>query len=606
MSIRIRTLILLVLVGVAASGLTAHTAYRQARKSLLDGAFQKLTVVRETKAEQIHTYFQAVEGQVLTLSESLMVIGAMREFSEAFARVEPSGDDDLELRLHYESEVLPRLEALPGTPPLADLIPQNRMGQELQRLFLARSPFSLGSRALLDDPGDGSSYADAHARYHPLFRSFLERFGYYDVFLIDSRTGNVVYSASKEMDFGTSLKSGPHRESNLATCFEAVASATTSGSVELVDYSPYLPSYGASASFIASPIFDGDEQVGVLAFQVPIDRIDDIMTTGGRWEDVGLGASGECYIVGADRTLRNESRFLVEDGESYLSTLRRHGQDSSVIASIEAQGSAIGLQVVDTAGVRAVQAGDTGRGVFEDYRGVPVLSSYRPLDLPGIDWALLAEIDEAEALGPAKELRNQIILEQIGIMALIVAGAVFFARSLTRPIERLSGVAASLAKGDLDKPVEVTRRDELGALGASLETMRASLEQMVAKQNEAIDALSTPLISLQEDVVVMPLVGEMDERRIEHVREMLVEGLHKRGARAAILDLTGLPRLDETVATGLARAARSARLLGAEVVITGVQADAARTIVDLDLALEGIRTERTLQDGIEVVLQLSK
>lgn len=606
MSIRQRTLLLLVLVGAAASGLTAHTAYRLASKSLLDAALRKLTVVRETKAEQIGNYFQAIEDQVLTLSESLMVVDAMREFKEAFAAIEASEDGDLDLRLHYESEYMPRIETLPDTPALADLIPKNPQGQELQRLFLAQSPFPQGSREQLDDPGDGSRYAEVHARFHPFFRAFLERFGFYDVFLIDARSGDVVYSVYKEVDFGTSLKSGPHRESGLAKSFDAVGSAPAAAAVSLVDYSPYLPSYGASASFIASPIFDGGEQVGVLAFQMPIDRIDGIMTTGGRWEDVGLGASGECYIVGADRTLRNESRFLVEDPGAYLAGLRRHGQDPSAVAAIEVQGSAIGLQMVDTAGVRAAQAGDSGNGRFVDYRGVPVLSSYRPLELAGLDWVLLAEIDEAEALAPARELRRRIILEQLGILALIVVVAVFFARSLTSPIERLSGVAAELATGELEHSVEVERKDELGALAASLEAMRASLQQMVSKQKEAIDALATPLIALQEDVVVMPLVGEMDERRLEQVREVLAEGLHHRGARAAILDLTGLPRLDEAVATGLARAARSARLLGAEVVITGVQADAARTIVDLDIALEGIRTERTLQDGIEIVLQLSR
>ena len=127
--------------------------------------------------------------------------------------------------------------------------------------------------------------------------------------------------------------------------------------------------------------------------------------------------------------------------------------------------------------------------------------------------------------------------------------------------------------------------------------------ELIRQQTAAIDALSTPLIPLQDDVIVMPIVGELDERRLDSVRDALVEGLHERGARAAIIDLTGLPRLDETVAAGLVRAARAARLLGAHVIVTGMQAETARTMVSLDLRLEGIQTERSLQDGITAALQ---
>jgi rsbT co-antagonist protein RsbR len=123
---------------------------------------------------------------------------------------------------------------------------------------------------------------------------------------------------------------------------------------------------------------------------------------------------------------------------------------------------------------------------------------------------------------------------------------------------------------------------------------------MVDRQAASIDALQTPFIPVHDDIVVMPLVGNMDQERMTHVRETLTRGLHDSHAKVAIVDVTGVPEFDEEVAEGLMRLARSARLLGAKLVVTGIRASNAALISDLDVPLEGLRTEGSLQRGIEV------
>ncbi len=103
--------------------------------------------------------------------------------------------------------------------------------------------------------------------------------------------------------------------------------------------------------------------------------------------------------------------------------------------------------------------------------------------------------------------------------------------------------------------------------------------------------------------MVMPLVGDLDARRVQRIRQELVDGLHARGARAAIIDLTAIPAMDPDVAGGLMRAAQAARLVGAEVVFTGVQAETARQLVDVEADWQGIETARSLQDGIARVMR---
>jgi anti-anti-sigma regulatory factor/HAMP domain-containing protein len=607
MTIRAKILTVLATVAIASTGVTAMVSYHTARRALEEEAFRGLTAVREMKAQQVEDYFQQITDQIVTYSADRMIAQAAVAFRQAAARVRSDlgigasrqATIDAELRLQYQRGFLPRLEANSDEAPvLNEFWPRDAAGRVLQQLYIAGNEFETGSKHLLDDAGDGSSYSRVHRTYHPIIRDFLERFGYYDIFLVDHQTGQIVYSVFKEVDFGTSLVTGPYRETNLGRVFQAARDAGIADFTRLIDFEPYAPSYNAQASFIGSPIVDGDELVGVLVFQMPVSRINDIMTSGEAWERVGLGTSGETYIVGADYLLRNQSRFLIEDRDGYLRLIAERGVPAATVRKIDNLNSSIGLQSVRTEGTAAALAGETGAMIFPDYRGVPVLSAFRPLAIRDVQWVIMSEIDAAEAFAPATALRNRTALLMLLLVAAIVAVAVLFARTLTRPVLQLSRSAAALAAGKLDTPVAIHGSDEIADLAQSFEAMRQSLQALVQRQESAIDALSTPLIPLQDDVVVMPLVGDLDARRIQRIREELVDGLHARGARVAIIDLTAIPAMESDVAGGLMRAAQAARLVGAQVVFTGVQADTAKQLVEMGIEWQGIETAQSLQDGI--------
>jgi hypothetical protein len=152
--------------------------------------------------------------------------------------------------------------------------------------------------------------------------------------------------------------------------FNAQTGETDAVAVSVADFEPYTPSYGVPAGFMAAPIFDQDTLIGVLAFQMPVDHINNIMTSHNSWKNVGLGESGETYLVGADKLLRNQSRFLIEDRERYLQLIEEIGTDPDTVAKIRSFNNSIGLQEVDTVGTRAALSGETGTEVFDDYRGV--------------------------------------------------------------------------------------------------------------------------------------------------------------------------------------------------------------------------------------------
>jgi methyl-accepting chemotaxis protein len=500
--LRIRTKLLVALVGIAivSVALVGMQSYRSASTALKEEVASQLIAMRTSRANHVEDYFNTIQAQVSTLAQTRETTEAMRAFRSAFREV-PARSDAPELRSYYTSEYMRRYqERAQATIGLEATWPRSPSARYLQTQYIVENPNPPGQKDALLDADDGTKYSDVHATYHPDFRRFLKQFDYYDVFLIDAETGSVVYSVYKEIDYGTSLLTGPHQDSNLSQVFRAARRADGPSEIHLVDFKPYAPSYEAPASFIAAPIFDEGEQIGVLAFQMPIGRINTIMTGGKTWAADGLGESGETYLVGSDQTMRSLSRFLIEDPDGYVATLRERGFDQKTVDRIASLETSIGLQTVETPSVDAALDGDAGFRVVEDYRGVEVLSAYAPLQMLGVNWAIVAEMDAREAYAPVRSMAGS-----IGWWALIIlamAGGLGFGvtRLIIAPIKQLQSAAERVGNGDLDTVAEVGTDDEIGQTATIF-------NQMVNNMKEAMGQIEEQQQRLQENV--QHIVGKM-------------------------------------------------------------------------------------------------
>lgn len=130
----------------------------------------------------------------------------------------------------------------------------------------------------------------------------------------------------------------------------------------------------------------------------------------------------------------------------------------------------------------------------------------------------------------------------------------------------------------------------------------AAREQLIATQQDTIRELVTPLLPIAEGVLVMPLIGFVDDSRADRIVETLLHGVERHAAHIAIIDITGVKSVDVQVAEMLVEAARAARLLGARVVLTGIQPAIARTLIELGVDLQGLVTAGTLRGGIAYAL----
>jgi rsbT co-antagonist protein RsbR len=152
--------------------------------------------------------------------------------------------------------------------------------------------------------------------------------------------------------------------------------------------------------------------------------------------------------------------------------------------------------------------------------------------------------------------------------------------------------------------VDITERreaeDQVRRLNAELELRVADKTKEL---QELIRELSTPLIPVADQVIAMPLIGILDSARTAAALETLLHGVTAHRARTVVLDITGVSVVDSQVANALIRTAQAVKLLGAEVVLTGIRPQIAQTLVALGVNMDGVVTLRSLQEGIAFALR---
>ena len=145
--------------------------------------------------------------------------------------------------------------------------------------------------------------------------------------------------------------------------------------------------------------------------------------------------------------------------------------------------------------------------------------------------------------------------------------------------------------------------DRLGLITA--ETYQKSREDVIARQQQELLELSTPVVELWDGILALPLIGTLDSARTQVVMETLLQRIVDTGAGIAIIDITGVPTVDTLVAQHLLKTVAAARLMGAECIISGIRPQIAQTIVHLGVDLEDVVTKATIADAFAVALRRS-
>ncbi|MGV8985784.1 MAG: methyl-accepting chemotaxis protein [Cypionkella sp.] len=311
--------------------------------------------------------------------------------------------------------------------------------------YITNNPNPPGKRMNLDTVDAANAYNAQHAQFHPGFRNWVNLHGYYDFFLID-QDGNVIFTVDKEADFASNLLTGPEAKGPLAAVFNA-AKADTSSAVHFSDFVKYGPSAGAAAAFAAKAILSDDSKViGVFALQISDAALQAVVGN-----PIGLGRTGEVMLVGPDRATRNASRFdgrfAILDALPNLPQLDVNLKTDRVIMAHT-----------------MLTSGEIGTAVTTEAK------------IADVDFNILVEIADSETYANVISARDLLVLLTLAAAGALTVTGILIAKTITKPIARVSNVIRTIAEGDLTVEIEdADRNDEVGDIAKSLDALREKL-----------------------------------------------------------------------------------------------------------------------------------
>ena len=495
-SIRFKLLSLLLLLAGITLAVMGTIAYIQNVTALRAKVFDQLSGVTRSKRSEIESYYQTIHNHVETLSYDRMFMDAMREFRDAYAtlnKVPLQASTVDAVREDYRQNFYPEMQKLGiARQSFEAYLPVTPAAIQLQYLYIVKNKRSKGQRDQLIDPGDGSDYSAVHQKYHVAFRSIVRKFGYYDLYLIDE-TGRQVYDVAKDRDFATSLIEGPYRDSNLAKVVRQCLATDNPDDVFFSDFEPYEASSGEPTQYVASPIFDGNQRLGVLAFQLSTVAIDRVLTGERGWVREGLGRTGEALMVGPDHLARSDARKYLEDPEGYLALQRSMGVPEKTLNRIRTFKTTILQMPLNYTSVDLALQGEQGTRVGFPEKGVGTsLVSYTPLQIEGLHWALIARMTSKEAFRSVRQMQWVFSGWTVVLLLLTVLAAWLMTNQILRPVNALVQAALKVASGDLTAQVEWKRKDELGLLSDTFNSMTKSIREkteLIEQKNRENEAL---------------------------------------------------------------------------------------------------------------------
>lgn len=498
--------------------------YWAARSALGDELDEQLDALRAEQTLAIRTGLNRSNEAVAVGARDLGVVEALRDLSAAATSVGSEVTVDAEGRAElagwYETNVLAPAATIDiDLGDVDDLLPAADLGRALQLRYVAES----------SDAPDIAEYERAHDTHDAFLRSFAERDGLDDLLLVDAE-GVVVYSVSKNIDFGTDLVDGPSNDSHLAVALREVLPKAPVGDGVFVDFRRYLPAAARPVMFVAAAVRDDTEVIGAIAAALDIELLNQLTTANRSWEEIGLGDGGETYIVGPDGLMRSDSRLWIEDPEAYLAQL---GDDDARLAElVSAFDSTVLLQPVETEAVEAAASGDRFSGTTRNYLGVRTRTVAGPMGIDGLDWVIVGDVPTSQTNDAINSyLRNILILAAVLVPAVAI-GSAWLARRLTRPVPPLLEAADRVAAGDLTTEAPDVGADELGDLARRLNALTARLrseEEALAREEAATAEML--LAALPPRLVEQVRGGE---RRLEEVVD-----------RATVVSITTVGVLDD-------------------------------------------------------------
>ncbi|MDD3020815.1 MAG: methyl-accepting chemotaxis protein [Alphaproteobacteria bacterium] len=395
--------LIMVILAIINAGVISLVALKNADDMATSMTEEKIAAIEGGVATNLEDYLRSIQEDIVINADSAYVRQALRSFRGAWEDLKASD------KAAY-----------------------------LQKAYIDDNPSPTGSKHLLDAAKDGTLYSIVHSKIHPWFRKLLEERGYYDIFIFDER-GNLLYTVFKELDYATNMHTGSWKDTDLANLYLAVKNDPEKDKIQFFDFAPYEPSHGVPAAFIGAPILDeGGKFIGVLAFQMPIERINKLGVVNKETSE-----TAQVRLIGPDFLLRNDP-----DSSDDVDPILQEKFDAP-----------------------AVKAAFDGKTIvsLSDLGDKSILTAASIVHVFDKEWVAAVSIDEDEAMKDVRAMGKSIVLSSLAILVVLTILSTLYSRTITTPIVRLMEAMRQLADRNysIDIPF-VKRGDEMGDMARTV------------------------------------------------------------------------------------------------------------------------------------------
>jgi len=274
-----------------------------------------------------------------------------------------------------------------------------------------------------------------------------EIYGYYDIFLI-SPEGDIIFTVTHEADFGTNLRTGPYKDTELAKAFHR---SHTLLEIEISDFKRYAPSGNEPAAFITAPLIQEGKLLGIFAVQLNTEEINKLS-----YNFKGLGQTGEIIIASA-----------MDDHALFLTPVR-HDPEAAFNRKVM-------LGSDEFLPIQHAVNGKNGTGLYHDYLNQETIAVWRYI--PYLRWGIVVKINTAEAFIPIDKLENLFLMVGFLTVFSVVIIALFVSKTISRPIVKLTKATELAATGNLTVKADINSNDEIGLLAKCFNHMITERKQ---------------------------------------------------------------------------------------------------------------------------------
>ncbi|MFW2336340.1 adenylate/guanylate cyclase domain-containing protein [Ilumatobacter sp.] len=445
----------------------------------------RLTSIGAARADEVERYVSNVERIAIAQAISPSTARAIEDFTAAYGELaaqEPSADDLAAVDDLYVDVVAPELTDVRGRPVNASsLVPQQPAGIHLQANYVVPAD----DPSLINDAGDGSRWTELHNSLHPSFSEVAIQAGADDLYLIEPGNNTIVYSTAKNIDFATSLRTGPHSGSALAVMISSFGDDPPAGVVAIADFTSYTPAIGAPSAFVASPVLDDGTLVGFVVLRFGAQALTAIATDDATW--TGQGDTGETFVVAGDNLMRTDARGFLEDRNAHMQRVTEtNAATDEQIRLMRLLGTTVLLQPIENDDVEAALAGPPELVETTNYLGADVLQARRALEIEGLDWAMITEVDQVEIEQPIADFARNLLIAIALFLVTITFLATRWAGRLLSPVRIISSKLRSVRAGDdtddtddeaSEASVPENSASEFVELSGDIDTMLATLDE---------------------------------------------------------------------------------------------------------------------------------